>query len=172
MKFLYHTFYIAIKVSRSIGIMYRVKNILPKFVLKQLYNSLVLPYFNYCVTVWGGTFQTHLDRLWRLNKISIGIICGKPCLEHTNPLFHIIKVLRLQDLYRYQLTFHLYKTKKYIQLSRRHNYTTRNILNAILPYHRLTTGQHCVAFHGNFSWNRLPVDIRSSSSLLIFKKNC
>ena len=170
MKFLQHSVYIASKVSRSIGIMYRVKDILPQFVLQQLYNSLVLPYFNYCITVWGGTFTTHLDRLWKLQKRCIRIVCGKPYLEHTTPLFHTIKILKLQDLYRYQLVLHFYKTKTYVQLSRRHNYSTRNIQNTILPYHRLTTTQHSVAFQGSISWNRLPVDIRSSSSFLSFKK--
>ena len=170
MKFLQHSVYIASKVSRSIGIMYRVKDILPQFVLQQLYNSLVLPYYTYCITVWGGTFQTHLDRLWKLQKRCIRIVCGKPYLEHTTPLFHTNKILKLQDLYRYQLNLHFYRTKTYVQLSRRHNYSTRNIQNTILPYHRLTTTQHSVAFQGSISWNRLPVDIRSSSSFLIFKK--
>ena len=101
---------------------------------------------------------------------SIRIIYGKPNLEHTTFLFYTNKILNLQVLHRYQLTLHLHQTKKYVQLSRRHNYSTWNILIYISPYHHLTTTQHSVAYQGSISWNRFPVNIRCSSSFLIFKK--
>ena len=97
--------------------------------------------------------QTHLDKLLKLQKISIRFVCGKPFLEHTTPLLHTIKILKLKDLYRYQLTLRFSNTKKYVQFS------TRNNLNTILPYHRLTTTQHSVACQGSISWNKLSVDI-------------
>ena len=57
------------------------------------------------------------------SKKSIRIICGKPYLEHSTPLFHTNKIVKAHDLYRYQLTLHFYKTKKNIQVSRIHKYS-------------------------------------------------
>ena len=34
----------SMKIERSIGILYKVKSILPEYILKTLYNSLVLPH--------------------------------------------------------------------------------------------------------------------------------
>ena len=43
----YHTAPICNKTSKSIGIMYRSRNILSKRVMKQLYFSFIHSYFNY-----------------------------------------------------------------------------------------------------------------------------
>ena len=51
-EFLHHSVYNASKVSHCIGVM---KDILPQFVFQQLYNSLVLPYPNHCIFVWGAS---------------------------------------------------------------------------------------------------------------------
>ena len=39
------------KVSKSVSILYRVKNLLDTNALLMIYNSLILPYLNYCVEV-------------------------------------------------------------------------------------------------------------------------
>ena len=42
------------KIARSIGILYKVKHILPEYILKTLYNSLVLPHLTYGILAWGN----------------------------------------------------------------------------------------------------------------------
>ena len=46
-------FSIANKISRVIGILFRLKNILPKEILLTLYNTLIYSYINYGLLVWG-----------------------------------------------------------------------------------------------------------------------
>ena len=41
------------KISKSISILFRVKDLLDTSALLTLYNSLVLPYLTYCVEAWG-----------------------------------------------------------------------------------------------------------------------
>ena len=48
-----HINHISLKVSKAIGILYRLKSVYPLSVLLNLYNTLVLPYFNYMV-YWHG----------------------------------------------------------------------------------------------------------------------
>ena len=45
--------HVALKISKTIGILYRLKAIYPSAVVQTLYNTLILPYFNYCILVWG-----------------------------------------------------------------------------------------------------------------------
>ena len=40
---------ISIKVSKVIGILFRLRTILPSDVLQTLYNSLIMPHFHYCL---------------------------------------------------------------------------------------------------------------------------
>ena len=41
------------KISKCIGILYKLRFHIPSSVLFTLYNSLVLPYLSYCIVVWG-----------------------------------------------------------------------------------------------------------------------
>ena len=40
---------ISLKISKSIGILYRLRDIYPRAVLENLYNALITPHFNYCI---------------------------------------------------------------------------------------------------------------------------
>ena len=50
-----HIDYICSKVSKLIGILTRARNILPIYSLITLYNSLLNPYFTYCINICGNT---------------------------------------------------------------------------------------------------------------------
>ena len=68
LKFNFHINFICKKISKSIGIMNKIKNYVPYSTLKSIYYALVYPYLNYCNLVWGGTFPTHLHPLLILKK--------------------------------------------------------------------------------------------------------
>ena len=52
-----HINYIASKISRRVGILYRLKDIYPQSVLLTLYNTLVLPHIHYCLLLWGSSIK-------------------------------------------------------------------------------------------------------------------
>ena len=41
------------KISRVIGLIYKLQYILPQKILLSLYNTLILPQINYCILLWG-----------------------------------------------------------------------------------------------------------------------
>ena len=49
-----HISYVASKISKSIGIIYRSSFCLIRLTLRTLYFALVYPYLNYCVIIWGS----------------------------------------------------------------------------------------------------------------------
>ena len=73
-------------VSRSIGVMNKLKYLVPKRVLL-LYCSLVLPYLNYGIFIWGSTCKSYLDKLIKVQKWAIRIVSGSHYRSHTAPLF-------------------------------------------------------------------------------------
>ena len=59
-----HVQKISNKISRSLGIMCKLKRFLPKNILKILYNSLILPHLQYCILSLG--FKS--DRIFNYKK--------------------------------------------------------------------------------------------------------
>jgi len=57
------------KASKSIGILCKVRHLLPLKHVQTLYHTLVEPYLNYCCLVWAGMEKTViLERIHKLQK--------------------------------------------------------------------------------------------------------
>ena len=56
------------KVSKSIGIMLRVKTNVDANVLK-MYHSLIQPYFQYCNIIWATHHTQHIELIFRKKKL-------------------------------------------------------------------------------------------------------
>ena len=102
LKFNQHISNISSIISRNIGIMGRAKTFLSSRELVILYNSLVLPYLNYCAVVWGSNYPSRLEKLLKLQKRAIRVIDNKPYLYPTNNLFVKYKVLKFHDIVKIQ----------------------------------------------------------------------
>ena len=64
----HHVSNISKKVSRSIGIMYKLRPFLPLNVLKNVYYSLVYSHIVYAIEVWGSALKTEMDKILILQK--------------------------------------------------------------------------------------------------------
>ena len=170
MKFSAHTKYISGKLSKGIGILYRIRDCAPHQVLKALYYSFIFPYLSYGVIVWGGTYDVHLKPLVVLQKRAIRIINKQPYLAHTNPLFIHNNFLKLQDIFRFNLATHFYKNKLYENFSRNHTYSTRFRDNLLPSFSRLVVTCQSIKVQGPRVWNEIPAQIRNAESLPQFKR--
>ena len=169
MKFDVHIQYISKKISKNIGILFRIRDLVPHQVLKSLYYSYIYPYLYYCIVVWGGTFDVHLNPLKILQKKAIRIINKQPYLAHTTPLFFSNGILKLEDIYKYSLGIHFYKYKLYDSYLRDHDHDTRFRDTLRIPFNRLVTSGQSVSERGSRVWNSLPDDVKGSASLRTFK---
>ena len=145
LKFGDHTKYIGNKISKSIGILFRIRAFVPKPSLRQFYFSFIQSYLQYCILVWGKTYETHLSHLRILQKRSIRIINFKPFLYHSEPLFFHSKILKLDDLFKYNLAIYIHKNSLHLRFQREHDHHTR-FRNDLLPeFRRLTTTQQALS---------------------------
>ena len=53
-------------ISRNVGMLTKMKHYVPGYILYSLYCTLVLPYINYSILIWGNTCKTYLDKIFKL----------------------------------------------------------------------------------------------------------
>ena len=94
----YHINTICKTMSRNIGVINKLKLYLLSSILVMLYSSLILPYLNYGILVWGNTHQSLLDKLLLLQKKSLRIIFNLHTRAHTDDLFFNNKILKIKDI--------------------------------------------------------------------------
>ena len=100
-SFKLHISIIRSKISRVIGLLHKLKYIFLSYLLRMIYNSLILPHMNYSLLAWG----TNCTSTELLQKKAVRIINFKPPLAHAEPILKGMNQLKLHDLY----TCHLMK---------------------------------------------------------------
>ena len=96
-----HLSAVSTKVSRVIGLLHKLKYMFPSYILRMIYNSLILPHFNYSLLAWGCKCQN----IETLQKKAIRIVHSKSPIAHTEPILKTMNQLKLSDMY----TCHLLK---------------------------------------------------------------
>ena len=159
------------KISRTIGIIYKIRPYVPDSVIFHLYYSIIYPHLTYCVLVWGNTYTTYLNQLLLIQKKYVRILTNSHYLAHTNPLFAQTKMLKVTDIYTYYVSIKAFKLYKTGNLnSTQHNFNTRNSVFYVPPlYQRLSTTQRSIKFSLPTVWNGLPAYLKESNTISAFK---
>ena len=175
LRFNYHINNVCDKLSKTTGILYKLKEYVPTSVMIKLYNALAYPYLFYCNIVWGGTFSCHLNSLHKLQKRIIRVVNNADYLAHTGPLFKRNNILNIYDLHKYVLGIYMHKVNNNVIEDENinlpsHNFLTRSRNDYIPEFQRLALTQHSYTFTAPNTWNTLPREIRDIKSILVFKK--
>jgi hypothetical protein len=83
------------KISKTVGVLNKLKHTLPCHVLKLIYSSLILPRLYYCNLAWGHS----PDRLIKLQKKAVRSISNNKYNAHTEPIFKKLNILTLKDMH-------------------------------------------------------------------------
>ena len=81
----------------------RLKRTVPHRIRLMIYNSLVRPYFEYCIKVWGCSKASDLKVFFKLQKMCVPPHFGAGYRSHTDPFFASNKILKIEDLVKYKL---------------------------------------------------------------------
>ena len=105
---------IAIKSSNIIGILNKLKYILPTQIKVLVYNTLLLPHINYCILSWGYK----CDRITKIQKRAIMLINVSKYNAHTEPIFKQFKLLKVNQLLQMQeyKCYHNSRTTHYLHI--------------------------------------------------------
>ena len=99
-----HINIISTKISKSIGILYRARLIIPRKQSNQLYFSFVHSYLNHVNTAWGSTQKT---TLYRQQKRAIRLLSFKEQFTHYRPLFKEIGTLNIYEVNIFNIMSHV-----------------------------------------------------------------
>ena len=75
------------KISCSIVVLRKVKPYVPQATLVTIYKTFVLPYFNYCSTVWHDGNQANLTKMAKFQKRPARVITGLGYEERSSNIF-------------------------------------------------------------------------------------
>jgi len=165
-----HLNYISKKIAKTIGIMARLKSILPTNILLSIYNSLILSHINYGLIVWGNKSQ----KLYILQKKAIRTISKASFNEHTSPLFKRLHVLKIPDmcvLQDYKFHFNLennmipkyFSNKSFLTDQFVSKRTTRQSGKLQIPVVRHEFARNSMNYRYPKIHNNMPSDIKSKT---------
>ena len=176
-----HISHVCNKLSKSIGILFRIKDKLNATCKRMLYHSMIQPYLQYCIAIWGAACATTLKPLIVLQKRAIRIVASVGYLEHTNDLFKSLKILKLHDIYKLE-TFkfihaQLNSNNPLIELTLNnqiHNYNLRNRNNIHVPNYGRNLNllqSRFITHNGCILYNALPMNLKTILNPNTFKIN-
>ena len=126
----HHFNFICHKISRSLGIIAKMRHYIPRRLLLNLY-----PYLNFGICAWGNCPQTYLNKILVLQKRALHLIYFSKPSDHAIPFFIESNCLPLQSLFFQQLSYLMYdvhaKTApkslldKVAKSNTKHHYNTR-----------------------------------------------
>ena len=166
-------------ISKNIGILYKLKDLVSTKSLFTLYNALILPFLNYCNIVWGNCSKTKIESLFLLQKKAIRICSHSNFLDHTTPLFKDRKTLKLEDIHTFQTAIFMFKYVTNMLPSpfqtffnyntNIHTYPTRHSSDFHLNNPRTLLAHKSIRHHGPDVWNSLPPTLKARTALHSFK---
>ena len=169
------------KVSKCIGILYKLRHALTKRWLINLYNALILPHLNYCNIVWGSVCPSVMSRLFITQKRALKIAMNLPRRTATVHVFEMAKVIKVTDINKIHMAIFMFKyiqgllpsgfTNKFASSSQIHSYCIRDPLLFRLPVCRTQHFKTSAAYRGPYVWNNLPKEIKSVPNLFSLKKS-
>ena len=178
-----HIDYIPMKISRDVGIIRRVRELIPEKALLLLYQTLIDPYFRYCSTIWDQFGETLKDKLQALQNRAARSI-AKVKYEDADHLQLLLKFgwLSVRNFISCEMGVFMYKTlnelgpDSMLEIFEKqadiHQYSTRpaNVGSIFIPHRNLSKGQEAISYAGARLWNEIPTQIRRAQFLETFKR--
>jgi hypothetical protein len=171
LSFQYHVNYISTKLSKSVGILYKLVSFLPPSILRKLYFTLDQPYLCYGIEAWFGTTKNQTDKIFISQKKSIRAMNGLPFNAHTNQFFKDNNILKLDDLYHLNISKYMYKNVVHAPSNQLpnsfnlnsdiHDHFTRNQNNLNIVRCNREKSKASMSFVGPKVWNSVPVQIKN-----------
>lgn len=174
--------YVCKKVGRKYVLMCRLGKYLTPWSKITIYKSMISPHFDYCASLLFLANDGDLIQLQKLqNKIMRVILC---CKRDTSTLW-MLETLQWQSI-RQRIIFNtlvmIHKVKcgifpaylcsKLSLVSEKSNYNLRNKDNFKLPNYTKVFSQNSLFYKGINLYNNIPVLIKNSRTLEMFKKDC
>ena len=164
------------KGSKRVGVLMRLRNLIPTETKLQLYKAAILPYLTYCHLVWHLCRSSDAKRLERIQKRALrAVFCDKSSTYDT--LLSMAGLCTLRNRRLQDIGILMYKVMhnlcpNYISSFFKFpnsSYILRNNDFIIPRFNTVTYGRHSLRYIGPKLWAALPKLIRESPLVVIFQ---
>ena len=178
------------KLSQANGILSKLRHYIPLSLRISVYYSIFYPHILYGSLVWQYSTNTKLQKIYTLQKRCIRILTFSDFLEHTNPLFISLKLLKLCDVLqgevlKYFFRLHMGQLPPIISTlftynNTVHNHCTRSSSSLHIPsFNTINYGKNSLRYKGASDWNNFYKDLTNNKRILtlssfktLFKLEC
>ena len=168
------------KVSKLVNYLSRLRYFLNETCLKLLYNSLILPLFDYADLIYGSSNTKYTMQLQKLqNRAGRTILRISPYKHTSNHVIHqLLNWESLNSRRKKHINSMVFKclhdlSAPYLKDSFKfisHNYSLRSNGNLSLPKPKTEYCRRMFIYRGSSSYNELPSQPKSCSTLTSFNK--
>ena len=146
----------------------------------RVYNTIVLPHFDYCAVVWGTAHSKYINLIEKQQKRAARLLLKPPRFSRSLNLFAQLGWLPFKKRVEFHRGVLVYKSlhnlappylaSKFTQVENR--YTTRSQQNKTLlvPKPNIEQFRRSFSYMGTTLWNSLPQMVKDQESLAAFKK--
>ena len=172
------------KLSRSVGMLYRLRHFCPNTVLRSLYFSLFNSHLSYGLPIWGNADRINIEKIKILQKRAVRAITFSSSLISSETIFKSLEILKLDDMLRFQISALMWDydhntlptalTCYFKEINLIHHYQTRSSYHGKLTTNKFNTdryGKNSFQNQGSKTLNEIKTmniykDANSKSSFL------
>ena len=168
---LHHISKLCTKISRGIGVIRRLKTLVPNDVLKQLYYSFIHSHYTYAITSYQSAYLNQTQKLKNLINKALKIVLNLDSLNEDNlksksMMNYEMCVEYFCCIYMYRIlktdSHQFFKNKiSSFQIEHEHETRASNLGLFNLPFYRLSKCKRSFLYMGLSFWNKLPLDMRN-----------
>ena len=160
------------KLSRAVGLIYKIRHMCPTAVLRSLYFSLFHSHLSYGLVLWGTTNQSYIDKIRTLQNRALKAIAftNNDINTNTNHIYFDLKILNIDHQLQVQLpslmwdydhnTLPLPYLDHFKRANLVHNYRTRAASKGSLYHCKVHTYKHGIKYF-NYLGIKILNDLKS-----------
>ena len=160
-----HIQQVTTKLSKAAGIIYKIRNEVPKNILLLLYHSTVSQSLRYGLASWGSAKTTALTKLQNLQNKIVRYMTYSTKFTNVDDKYKSLNILKLNDLYFLEIAKFMHKSyykalplsfdEYYSFIDHHHNTRAKSTGSLSLPNPRTELGKSSIKFTGVKIWNKL-----------------
>ena len=173
---------VKLRLSKGCAILSKIRNFVPKTILRSLYFAFIESNANYCLLNWGTAAKSNLNSIEISLKKAIRIISFRECTYHANTLFKELKILPFRDVYKLSLSKFMWKlhncklpepnTNPFKIIQHSHNIRQKTLSTLQIPSVRLNIAKRHTSHQGPLIWmTDIPTNVKASKTLKSFSNS-
>jgi hypothetical protein len=159
------------KISKGIGMLRRIKKIVPKTTLIKVYNAIILPHFDYCSLVWDNCSDYLIDKLQKLQNRAARVITSKTYETRSCDVLKELQWQPLKERLKHKKLFFMHKIRNNklpisttnmfdIKTNLRYNLRSNN-RDFSLDKPNTNFMKKIISYAASSAWNNLPPEAKS-----------